>query len=281
MGGDSSVFSFGVVNHRQCRRGTEFQQAVKDFRYFVGVGLHRITVVAGLHVHVNAGQHVPELVNADGDVDSRMIGRRWVKLLLTRFAFDHIARSVKHVQHVIGFDLGFFIAPRETPHVAAKQGVEARSRGFQHVKRPRCKAVCDGKCLATRGLHGLRQHTGVLFELDLGVANHGPCQSFFERHADAIGQVVRLINDDDDVLQRQVHGLEAGIPHAVVKQVIVITHKHVSTAHSLSGGLPRTGLSGFAVNRVRATDVDQFIHVKRAGKNAFFESGGSGDPRFA
>ena len=92
---------------------------------------------------------------------------------------------------------------------------------------------------------------------------------------------MRLINDDDDVLQRQVHGLEAGIPHAVVKEVVVITHKHVSTAHCLSGGLPRTGLSGFAVNRVRATDVDQFVHVKGAGKNAFFESGGSGDPRFA
>ena len=92
---------------------------------------------------------------------------------------------------------------------------------------------------------------------------------------------MRFINDDDDVFKSEVHRFETRFPYAVIEEVIVIANKDVGTADRLPGRFPRAGLSRFAVRGVGPCDVDQFINMEGRSKNAFFETGGSGDPRFA
>ena len=84
---------------------------------------------------------------------------------------------------------------------------------------------------------------------------------------------MRFIHDDDDVFKSDVHGFETRLTNAVVKEVIVISNKDVSTADRFFGCFPRAGLSGFTVGGMGPCDLNQFIDVERRGENALFEAG--------
>ena len=129
--------------------------------------------------------------------------------------------------------------------------------------------------------HRLSQNTGVFFQLHLGVPNHGSRQSFFQRHTDAIGKVVRLVHHDDDVLQGKIHGFETGLTHAVIEQVIVIADEDVCVADGFARCFPRTGLCRLSVNGVGSADVHEFVNVQGRGEDALLQSRCGCDPRFA
>ena len=188
---------------------------------------------------------------------------------------------MEHVEDVVGLDLGFFLVSGQPAHATSKQCIKACAGGFDDVERPGSKTVGQRQGFAAGSFHGLSEDTSVLFEFDLGVPNHRSRQPFFQRHPDAVREVVGLIDDDDDVLKREVHRLETGFTDAVVKEVIVVTHEDIGAAHGFTCGFPRAGLGGFSVHRVGATDVDQFVNVERAGENALLEARCGGDPRLA
>ena len=84
----------------------------------MSIGLHRIAVITGLHVDINAGQNVSKLVYSNRDLDLRVVGCSLAaKLLLTRFSLNEISGSVEHVEDIINRNLGFLVLTREVPLV--------------------------------------------------------------------------------------------------------------------------------------------------------------------
>ena len=67
-------------------------------------------------------------MNANGHIDLR-VGLTWgVELLLACLSLNDVARSMEHVQDVLGLDLGFFLVSRQPAHATSKQRIKACSR---------------------------------------------------------------------------------------------------------------------------------------------------------
>ena len=116
-------------------------QAIQDFRHPVSVRLHGVAIVAGLHVNVNAGQDVSQLVNANGHIDrSGWVDVGAAKLLLACFTLNDVACSMEHVQDVIGLDLGFLLVSKRasyaTSNSASNPTREDLTTSNAHAARP-------------------------------------------------------------------------------------------------------------------------------------------------
>ncbi len=207
MGRDSAVSSFGVEHHGQSGRAAESQDAIKNFRDFVSVRFHRVAVIARLHVNINACKDVSQRMHPNGDIDDGRFGCAR-QLLLPRRSVHFVAGTVEHLQNIVHDHGAFFVTASHAATKAVKQSGETCLRGFHDLKSPNGEVVVDGESFTPWRFHRFSEQSPVLLEFDLRVTNHGLREPLLQGHADAVGQIVGFIDDDDDVFKGQSHGFE-------------------------------------------------------------------------
>ena len=67
----------------------------------------------------------------------------------------------------------------------------------------------------------------MLFKFHCCVSHDGRRDDAFHGHPNAVGEVVRLVDDDEAVLKRNAHRWQGTFPNLFGEHVVVIAHQNI------------------------------------------------------
>ena len=113
----------------------------------------------------------------------------------------------------------------------------------------------------------------VLLHLEPRVPNQCGRQRALHPPANPVGQVMGLVDDQDDLIEGDSHRLQRHLAHTFMEQVVVVTQHDVGSASHGPRHLPRAGGARSPVLHVAARHLDQLAHVQRVLQHTHLQPG--------